>query len=71
MPDENPFKREHYKTHLIEITDNNGHQAFTFKCPRCGTMDQAWSGGRPNPQDNAVAAIAVHYTERHSNFDLM
>lgn len=71
VPDESLSKSEHYKTHLIEVTDNNGLQAFTFKCPRCGLMDQAWGGGRPDPQDNAVAAIAAHYMERHSNFDLI
>lgn len=56
---------EHYVDHLIEVTDNNGHRAYTFKCPRCGLMDQAWGGGRPNPQSNATSAIVVHLMERH------
>jgi len=71
VPGDSHSKSEHYKTHLMEVTDNNGHQAFTFKCPRCGPMDQAWGGGRSDPERNAVAAIAVHYMERHGNHDLI
>lgn len=71
VPEDSLSKYEHYETHLIEVTDNNGHQAFTFKCPQCGLMDQAWGGGHSNPQSNAVAAIGVHFMERHSNFDLV
>jgi hypothetical protein len=71
VPDESQSKHEHYKTHLIEVTDNNGHQAYTFECPRCGLMDQAWGGGRSHPQESAVSAIAVHFMERHTNFDLL
>lgn len=57
---------EHYTTHLIPVTDNNGHAAYTFECPRCGLMNQAWGGGRIDPQNNATAAIVVHLMERHS-----
>lgn len=64
--DEHSARTEHYKTHLIEVTDNNGHRAFTFQCPRCGPMDQAWGGGRPDPEGNGVNAIFVHLMERHS-----
>jgi hypothetical protein len=71
VPDDQPAKSEHYQTHLIEVTDNNGQRAFTFECPRCGLMDQAWGGGRPRPESNAVSAIAVHFMERHSNHDIM
>ncbi|UOZ03544.1 hypothetical protein [Amycolatopsis sp. WQ 127309] len=56
----------HYSIHLIEVVDNNGRQAYTFTCPRCGTMDQAWGGGRPNPLSNATSAVAVHLMDRHS-----
>jgi hypothetical protein len=56
---------EHYKTHLIEVTDNNGYRAFTFKCPRCGPMDQAWGGGRPDPESNGVIAIFGHLLQQH------
>jgi hypothetical protein len=64
-------KREHYKTHLIKVTDNNGLEAYTFKCPQCGPMALSWGGGRPSPKDNAVSAIAVHYMERHSDHEVM
>jgi hypothetical protein len=67
---EYPTKDAHYRTHLIEVTDNNGQQAFTFKCPRCGLMDQAWGGGRPNPEFNGVNAIYVHLMQSH-NLDLI
>ena len=56
---------EHYQTHLIEVTDNNGNRAFTFKCPQCGLMDQAWGGGRPDPASNAYSGICVHLKQRH------
>jgi hypothetical protein len=71
VPDERPAKTEHYKTHLLEVTDNNGHTAYTFECPRCGLMDTAWGGGRPHPKDVAVVAIAGHFIERHTRFDLI
>lgn len=72
VPGDRPSKNEHYKTHLIEVTDNNGQQAFTFKCPQCGElMDQAWGGGKSDPQGTAVAAIGVHYMQRHGNHDLL
>ena len=67
VPDETSSKMDHYETHLIEVTDNNGHQAYTFECPRCGMMDQAWGGGRSHPKSNATAAIGVHFMERHGN----
>lgn len=57
---------EHYKEHLLAVRDNNGNEAFTFECPRCGLMDQAWGGGRSNPASNATSAIAVHLMQRHS-----
>ena len=63
---ENSAKTEHYKTHLIEVTDNNGQRAFTFECPRCGMMDQAWGGGRPDPEGNGVNAIYVHLLQHHN-----
>ena len=69
--DDRSSKQEHYETHLIEVTDNNGQQAFTFECPKCGLMDQAWGGGRSHPKSNAFAGIAVHYMERHGNMSLM
>jgi hypothetical protein len=57
---------EHYITHLIPVTDNNGNAAYTFECPRCGPMDQAWGGGRLRPESNAASAVAVHLMDRHS-----
>lgn len=60
-----PELTQHFVSHLIEVTDNNGHTAYTFECPRCGLMDQAWGGGRANPKSNAEAAIRVHGMERH------
>jgi hypothetical protein len=58
---------DHYQTHLIEVTANNGYQAYTFECDRCGgPMDQAWGGGRSNPKDSATAAIQVHGMQQHS-----
>lgn len=62
---EKDTRHDHYRTHLIEVTDNNGNQAFTFRCPRCGLMDQAWGGGRSDPAGNASAAIVVHLNDRH------
>lgn len=59
----------HYETHLIAVTDNNGYQAFTFECPRCGMIDLAWGGGAPDEQmarSKAGAAVAVHLMQRHS-----
>jgi hypothetical protein len=55
----------HYETHLIEVTDIEGRRAFTFHCPRCGPMDQAWGGGRPDPESNAAMAIAAHLMMQH------
>lgn len=66
VPDEAVAKREHYVSHLIEVTDNNGQRAFTFECPRCGLMDQAWGGGRPDPQGNGVTAIYAHLLMSHN-----
>jgi hypothetical protein len=71
VTDDRVAKEEHYKTHLIQVTDNNGHLAFTFRCPRCGPHGQAWGGGRPDPQDIAVSVIAAHLMERHTNFSLI
>jgi hypothetical protein len=65
-----PEKRDHYETHLIEVTDVNGQRAFTFDCPSCGRMDQAWGGGRPRPEMNAVSAMQVHLMQRHGIVDL-
>jgi len=65
VADERSAIWEHYKTHLIEVTDNNGHRAFTFECPRCGLMDEAWGGGRPDPESNGTSAIFVHLMQRH------
>lgn len=31
----------HWRTHLVEVRSDAGHQAFAFKCPRCGMSDQA------------------------------
>ena len=56
---------EHYATHLIGVTDNNGNEAFTFECPHCGLMDEAWGGGRPDPSSNGVSAMFVHLMQRH------
>jgi hypothetical protein len=63
--------RNHYEKHLMEVTDNNGHQAYTFNCPRCGVMDQAWGGGRPDPQGKAVSALFVHLATSHGQHDLI
>lgn len=60
-----PELQQHYQTHLIEVIDNNGHEAYTFRCARCGLMDQAWGGGRSDPASIAAAAITVHGMERH------
>lgn len=65
IPDGRAEKLAHYKSHLIEVTDNKGRKAFTFECPRCGVMDLAWGGGRPDPEWTAVNAIYVHLLERH------
>jgi hypothetical protein len=58
-------KLEHYVEHLIEVVDDEGRRAFTFECPRCGLMDRAWGGGRPDPEGNGVNAIAAHLLQRH------
>ena len=71
MVDEILAKKEHYQTHLIEVTDNNGHTAFTFKCPRCGVMDQAWGGGRPFPEEAGANAIFAHLMLKHGMHDIM
>ena len=71
VPGDSPSKTEHYKTHLIEVTDNDGLQAFTFICPHCGPMDLAWGGGKPDPQGTAVGALQGHYINQHRNYDLM
>jgi hypothetical protein len=62
---EKPTIMDHYRVHLIPVTDNDGQQAYTFECPRCGAMDLAWGGGRPNPMSNATSAMGVHLMERH------
>src|SRR3954452_7778334 len=64
-------KREHYSSHLIEVTDENGDRAFTFECPRCGLMDRAWGGGRPDPEANGFNAIAAHLMMSHHVDDVM
>lgn len=61
----NELADEHYKTHLISVTDNNGYAAFTFECPRCGPMPLAWGGGKNDPYPAPLAAIKVHMMERH------
>ena len=71
VPDEPATRQEHYKTHLIEVTDNNGHQAYTFECPRCGLMDMAWGGGRSDPQMTAWSAIAAHFLQAHSDSSIL
>ncbi|HUA73166.1 MAG TPA: hypothetical protein VL988_00250 [Solirubrobacteraceae bacterium] len=63
---EDATKWGHYKTHLIEVVDDNGQRAFTFECPRCGPMDQAWGGGRPDPEGNGVNAIRAHLLLQHN-----
>jgi hypothetical protein len=63
--------RNHYETHLIQVTDNNGHQAYTFNCPRCGLMDQAWGGGRSDPKGSALSALYLHLAQRHGRHDLL
>ena len=60
--------RAHFLTHLIEVTDDNGQRAYTFSCPRCGLMDQAWGGGRPDPQGNGVTAMRAHLITVHRTF---
>jgi hypothetical protein len=65
---EDPMKMEHYRGHLIEVVDDEGRRAFTFECPRCGLMDRAWGGGRPDPEGNGVNAIAAHLMQSHSLF---
>jgi hypothetical protein len=70
IEDEPIGRYEHYQTHLIEVTDNNGHRAFTFECPTCGLMTEAWGGGRPNPESNATSAMQVHLMQRHGIMEL-
>lgn len=65
---EDATKLEHYRDHLIEVTDDENRRAFTFECPRCGLMDRAWGGGRPDPEANGVNAIAVHLMQNHHVF---
>jgi hypothetical protein len=67
--DEPLAQREHYETHLRAVTDNNGFQAYTFECPRCGLMDLAWGGGRSDPKGTAANAMKAHHMQRHSIFD--
>jgi hypothetical protein len=59
---------KHYETHVFEVTDVNGDRAYTFKCPRCGTMDQAWGAGRPDDSARfkAACAVATHLMQSHS-----
>jgi hypothetical protein len=57
---------EHYETHLIEVTDNNRQRAYTFECPRCGAMDLAWGGSKPDPTSHATAAVPLHLWKRHN-----
>jgi hypothetical protein len=57
---------EHYTTHLIPVTDNNGHAAYTFECPQCGLMDRAWGGHSSDPKGNARAGLILHLMERHN-----
>jgi hypothetical protein len=66
IPDDHLEREAHYRTHLIQVTDNNGYEAYTFKCPRCGLMDMAWGGGRRDPQSNGVIAIYAHLMQRHN-----
>jgi len=56
---------EHYRTHLIEVTDVNGDQAFTFSCPRCGQMDSAWGAQKHDPEGIAAIAMKGHLMMAH------
>jgi hypothetical protein len=56
---------EHYKTHLIEVTDVNGDRAFTFECPKCGPMDSAWGAKSHDPEDHAAIAMKAHLMMTH------
>ena len=69
MPDSDKY--QHYETHLIEVTDNNGLTAYTFICPRHGGMDLAWGGGKTNPKGVAVSAITAHFLQAHRDDGLM
>ena len=71
VPDEKQAKQDHYVSHLIEVTDNNGHKAYTFKCPKCGLMDSAWGGGRSDPVMIGHAAILSHFMQSHSDMSVM
>lgn len=62
---EQPAIITHYRDHLIEVTDNNGLTAYTFECPKCGMMDLAWGGGKPDPRGVAAVSVAGHLIERH------
>lgn len=58
----------HYESHVFAVTDDNGDRAYSFVCPRCGTMDRAWGAGRPedSARFKAASAIAVHLMQSHS-----
>ncbi|HEX4436814.1 MAG TPA: hypothetical protein VH061_08460 [Solirubrobacteraceae bacterium] len=59
---------KHYEMHVFKVTDDNGDRAFSFSCPRCGTMNHAWGAGQPDDSARfkAAAAVAGHLMERHS-----
>lgn len=65
---ENYALKSHYKEHLIQVTDNDGQTAYTFRCPKCGMMDMAWGGRSLNDnaaQTTAAFAIAYHLDKEH------
>jgi hypothetical protein len=58
----------HYQKHLVPVTDNNGLQAYTFTCPRCGPMNLSWGGGMPDEaaQSKASGMLRAHLVMKHN-----
>jgi hypothetical protein len=66
LPVEGSSKMDHWETHLIQVTDNNGDRAFIFRCP-CGVEDGAWGAGESldKAKFRGACGIAAHLMERH------
>ena len=58
---------EHWETHLIAVTDDNGDRAYIFECPLCGPSDLAYGARKPDAAARHAAAyvVDIHVSQRH------
>jgi len=65
--DDRSLKQEHLSTHMFQVTDDNGLDAYTFRCPRHGVGDLAWGGGcdEETARVRTRSGILVHCMQQH------